>query len=326
MASEISLRAKVVETAKSYMGAKQGSAKHKKIVDKFNTVKPDGWAMTYTAAWCATFASSVAMFAVGTSYAKKYFPLSANCQTIIDKAKKLKIWKESDAYKPSAGDWILYDWQDTGKGDNKGAPDHVGIVEKASGKTIVVIEGNYSKQVKTRTINIDGKNIRGFVLPKYKDMAKEKNNAKMPTAKEVVQLARKQIGNGYSKYCKYFGKNTSWCQIFMYWLFNKKGMPYYKNSFARKAAAWVKKRWKHVSMKNAVAGDIVFFTSKAKGNNKMNGMVTHVGIIRKKGTSKVAYTIEGNVNGSGNWKKSKVAYKSRKLSYVWGIFRPPYKK
>jgi hypothetical protein len=49
--SEISLRAKVVKTAKSYEGAKQGSKKHKAIVDKFNTVKPDGWAMTYTAAW-----------------------------------------------------------------------------------------------------------------------------------------------------------------------------------------------------------------------------------------------------------------------------------
>lgn len=324
--SEISLRAKVVKTAKSYEGAKQGSKKHKAIVDKFNTVKPDGWAMTYTAAWCATFASAVAIYSVGAAYAKKYFPLSANCQVIIDKAKQLKIWKESDSYKPQAGDWILYDWEDTGKGDCKGAPNHVGIVEKATSKTITVIEGNYSKQVKKRLVPVNGKYIRGFVLPDYKGMAKEMANAKKPTGKEVVQLARKQIGNGYKKYCKAFGKNTSWCQIFMWWLMSKKGMKYPHDSFARHAAAWCRKRWPKITMKGAKAGDVVFFTSKAKGNNKMNGMVTHVGIIRKQGTSKVVYTIEGNVDGHGNWKKSKVAYKTRKLSYVWGIFRPPYKK
>ena len=160
-------RKKIVEIAKSYLGAKQGSAKHKHLINLFNTVKPDGWAMTYTAYWCAATVSAWAIEAFGKDKAKKYFPLSANCGTIITKAKKMKIWKESDAYKPELGDWILYDWDDNGKGNDKGGPDHVGLVEKVTDKTITVIEGNKNKAVGERKIAIDGKYIRGFVTPKY---------------------------------------------------------------------------------------------------------------------------------------------------------------
>ena len=165
-------REKIVKTAKSYVGAKQGGGKHKHIVNLFNKVKPDGWAMTYTAYWCATFASAVAIETFGVDKAKKFFPLSANCQTIITKAKKLGIFKESDGYKPEAGDWILYDWQDSGKGDNVGGPDHVGIVEKVSSATITVIEGNKNKAVGRRLVHINGKYIRGFVIPKYDQIIK----------------------------------------------------------------------------------------------------------------------------------------------------------
>ena len=31
-------RAKIIKTARSYLGAQQGSAKHKKIIDTFNKV------------------------------------------------------------------------------------------------------------------------------------------------------------------------------------------------------------------------------------------------------------------------------------------------
>ena len=174
------LRNKLVDTAKSYLGAKQGSAKHKAIIDVFNTVKPDGWAMTYTAYWCAAFASGIAIKTFGKTDAKKYFPLSANCGTIITKAKKLGIWKESDAYKPEPADWVLYDWQDSGKGDNTGGPDHVGIVEKVANGKITVIEGNKRNSagqsaVGERTIAVNGQYIRGFVLPDYAKMAEVEN-------------------------------------------------------------------------------------------------------------------------------------------------------
>ena len=45
MATEKELRNELVNDAKSFLGAKQGSAKHKAIINTFNKVKPDGWAM-----------------------------------------------------------------------------------------------------------------------------------------------------------------------------------------------------------------------------------------------------------------------------------------
>ena len=80
-------------------------------------------------------------------------------------------WQENDAYVPSPGDAILYDWQDNGISDNTGNPDHVGTVievHKESGY-MVIEEGNYSNAVKKRTLSINGKFIRGFITPKYDD-------------------------------------------------------------------------------------------------------------------------------------------------------------
>lgn len=177
MATEKQLRNQLIKTAKSFLGAKQGSAKHKELINKFNQVKPDGWAMTYSAAWCAAAASAFAIKTFGVSKAKKYFPLSANCGTIITKAKKMGIWVESDSHIPKGGDWILYDWSDSGRGDNVGGPDHVGTVDKVSNSKIYVIEGNKSKAVGERILAVNGRYIRGFVTPKYSAMAKIKTSS-----------------------------------------------------------------------------------------------------------------------------------------------------
>ena len=177
MATEKQLRNQLIKTAKSFLGAKQGSAKHKELINKFNQVKPDGWAMTYSAAWCAAAASAFAIKTFGVSKAKKYFPLSANCGTILTKAKKMGIWVESDSHIPKRGDWILYDWDDNGKGNNVGGPDHVGTVDKVSNSKIYVIEGNKSNAVGERIIAVNGRYIRGFVTPKYSTMAKGKTTS-----------------------------------------------------------------------------------------------------------------------------------------------------
>ena len=107
-------RSDYVKTAQKYVGAKKGSSLHHKIIDIFNKVKPDGWAMTYSAPWCAATVSAWAIECFGVTNAKKLFPLSANCGTIISKAQKMGIWVEKDSYKPDPGDWILYDWDDSG--------------------------------------------------------------------------------------------------------------------------------------------------------------------------------------------------------------------
>ena len=186
MATEQELRNELVSTAAHYLGVKQGSAQHKDIINIFNQVKPDGWAMTYSAYWCAAFASACAIKAFGIDQAKKYFPLSANCGTIVTKAKKMGIWVEDDAYVPNPGDWIIYDWDDSGKGDNVGGPDHVGIVENVSRSKITVIEGNYSKAVKERVLSVNGRYIRGFITPKYSAMSTSEKKTVDQLAQEVL--------------------------------------------------------------------------------------------------------------------------------------------
>lgn len=188
MATEKEIRAEVVATAKEYIGAIQGSKLHKKIVDIFNTVMPDGVKLLYISYWCAGFASGVEIQTLGKKKAKKICPLSYNCNTIIKKAKKMGIFIEDDAYKPKKADWILYDWQDNGKGDNKGSADHVGIVEKVKDGVITVIEGNKSKKCARRNIIVDGKFIRGFVAIPYGDIAtKEKKDDK----KDTIYIVKK---------------------------------------------------------------------------------------------------------------------------------------
>ena len=56
-------------------------------------------------------------------------PTECGCGAMINLYKKIGRWEENDAYIPSPGDVVMYDWQDNGVGDNTGAADHVGIVK-----------------------------------------------------------------------------------------------------------------------------------------------------------------------------------------------------
>ena len=181
-------RAKIVAVAKSYIGTCGGSSAHADILHYFNSVKPMGYTAHKSDPWCAEFASACAIQAFGKTAAKKFFPLSAACVYIINKAMEMNIWVESDKYIPEAGDWILYDWNDTGKGDNKGQPDHVGIVEYYKAGYIHVIEGNMGAEpgkCGRRKLRIDGRYIRGFVTPDY-DRIRVNKKSDEDIAKEVI--------------------------------------------------------------------------------------------------------------------------------------------
>lgn len=202
--TESEIRKKVIETALKYMGAREGGSDHRHIVDVFNTVKPDGGAMTIYAPWCACFVSAIEIEALGIKDAKKICPLSYNCGTIISKAKSMGIWIESDAHTPEVGDWILYDWQDSGKGDNTGSPDHVGLVEKVTKKQIYVIEGNKNDRVERRILQINGRYIRGFVAVPYSKIAQKEEQddpqPQKPVKKKVKVGSRIKIRNGANQY------------------------------------------------------------------------------------------------------------------------------
>ena len=98
------VREAIVNTAIRYNRMPFQGGSHKTLIDEFNKHRPDGWAMTYTANFCAACASAVAyLCGVGDAY-----PCSANVGTIVAKAQKMGIWVESDAYVPTAGDWMYY--------------------------------------------------------------------------------------------------------------------------------------------------------------------------------------------------------------------------
>lgn len=158
-------RQKFVKQMQAWVGLNEGNGSHKKIVDIYNTIKPlpVGYKLKYTDEWCAGTVSAAAQECGATDI----IPVECSCPRMVTKAKKMGIWVERDDYVPKPGDLVLYDWADSGKGDNKGDPDHVGAVEKVVGSTITVIEGNYSNSVKRRPLEVNGKNIRGFIAPKY---------------------------------------------------------------------------------------------------------------------------------------------------------------
>lgn len=184
-------RQKVVDLANSWVGRKESDGSHKYIIDIYNSQKkfPRGTKMQYDWAWCAATWSALA---VKLGY-EKIMPIEISCYYIIEIAKKMGCWVETDSYVPKPGDAILYDWDDSGRGDNKNGADHIGTVvyvNKSSGY-MVVTEGNYSNAVKKRTISINGRYIRGFITPKYTDNTvskpvQESNKSVTTIAREVI--------------------------------------------------------------------------------------------------------------------------------------------
>ena len=163
--TEQQLRQKVVNIAKDWLGYRESNGSHKPIIDLYNSHKPlaRGYAVKYTDEWCATFVSAVGIKAGLVDI----MPTECSCSKMISLFKKLGSWVESDAHTPKPADVCFYDWDDSGKGDNIGHPEHVGLVEKVEGDTIYVIEGNYSNSVKRRKIKVNGRYIRGYGTPNY---------------------------------------------------------------------------------------------------------------------------------------------------------------
>lgn len=201
--TETELRQKVVATAKKYVGCKESDGSHKRIIDIYNHYKPlpRDHKMTYSAAWCATFVSAIAIECGLTNI----IPVECGCTYMIALYKKLGRWQENENYTPKPGDVIFYDWQDGTDyvaTDNKGSPDHVGIVVGISGSIITVVEGNKNDAVAYRTVKLNGRYIRGYGLPDYGSKATADKPAsgsakkKCPYAEPGKNLRYGAKGNG----------------------------------------------------------------------------------------------------------------------------------
>ena len=190
-------RQKVVDLALSWVGKNEKDGSYKEIIDIYNNFAgpfPRGVHMQYGWSWCACTWSALA---VSLGYTE-VMPIEISCGELIKRAKEMGVWIEDDSYRPLPGDGILYDWQDSGIGDNQGWPDHVGTVVRTTDREITVVEGNKSDAVGVRTIPINGKFIRGFIAPKFMD---EETIA--PSVRSVEEVANEDLsglwGNGTAR-------------------------------------------------------------------------------------------------------------------------------
>lgn len=197
--TEQQLRQKVADKMTSWVGATKGSAKHAEILKIYNEYRPlaRGYKMKVNDAYCAATVSA-AWIACGLA---PYTGTECGVEKFARLAQDKGIWVENDAHVPKVGDAVVYDWQDNGVGDCRGAGDHIGIVTKAGTTSFTVTEGNMTGgKVGTRTMSVNGRYIRGFITPKYADIAKALGGATIPTdtdpdttGKSIEEIAKEVI-------------------------------------------------------------------------------------------------------------------------------------
>lgn len=188
-------RQAMVAKMKSWIGKNEVDGSFREIIDIYNSHTPRarGYKLQYSDEWCAGTVSAAAI-ATGNTNA---VPLEVSCHYMIEGAKAKGIWVENDAYVPQGGDIILYDWQDSGIGDNTGNPDHVGVVEYTSGGIIHVIEGNNGEKVARREVSVNGRYIRGFIVPKYSDNVAPSGGSTPTVSGTIDALARRVIAGEF---------------------------------------------------------------------------------------------------------------------------------
>lgn len=148
------------------------------------------------------------------------------------------------------------------------------------------------------------------------------------TNTQLLAIAKKQIGNGGSKYRNYVGAGGNYCNMYVYWLFNANGcaslLPLPKTNYMRtycpSSIKWCRKNLAEIPPYLAMACDIIYFDWEPNGNPNHIGIVDH-----KISTAKIA-TIEGNTSGKKNGKAVSgiVAAKTRNTNYT-NVFRPHFK-
>ena len=195
--TEAQLRKKVVSIMEGWLGYSEANGKFKKIIDIYNAHKPlaQGYKVKYTDEWCATTVSAAFIQAGLTDIGFT----ECSCSRMIALYKAKKRWQEKDAYVPKVGDIVMYDWEDSGKGDNTGAPNHVGIVAAINGSRLTIIEGNKGEKVAYRSLDVNGRYIRGYCLPDYASKADKKPEAKPVVKVDAARSHNRAYGDGDGK-------------------------------------------------------------------------------------------------------------------------------
>lgn len=146
----------------------------------------------------------------------------------------------------------------------------------------------------------------------------------MPTAQDVLNVARKYIGykegkNNSNQFGAKFGmNNVSWCQQFIWAIETEAGMYFYKTASC--TACYNHYKSQAVSKYSLRPGDIVYYDWDRSGD------CDHVGIVESAGASQVT-TIEGNTSSGNSGSQSNgdgVYRRYRSYSQIAKAIRPPY--
>jgi hypothetical protein len=189
---EVERRNLIADTALEYLGCNEADGSHREIIDRYNSIHPlpRGYKMSYSDPWCAAFIGAIAAECGMTDI---LLP-ECSCDAMIELYRKRGLWMEADDYTPKVGDLVLYDWQDSGSGDNTGSSDHIGIVYARDGNNLTIVEGNISDSVDFRQIKVNGRYIRGYCLPDYAGIASE--NPKKSDTVVIEQISVRTLKNG----------------------------------------------------------------------------------------------------------------------------------
>lgn len=196
--TENELRTIYVNRIKSWLGATEGGSIHQNILNAYNDIKPlpRGYKANIRDPWCAITVSAAAHLCGLDAI----FPFECSCSKMIDIAKRMGIWVEDDNYFPEIGDLVLYDWDDNGKGDCIGDPEHIGAVTFTQEvKAFEVTEGNYKDAVRSRLLVRNNRYIRGFITPEYKKLATPVNPADVKYDVVAREVIAGKWGNGVER-------------------------------------------------------------------------------------------------------------------------------
>lgn len=136
---------------------------------------------------------------------------------------------------------------------------------------------------------------------------------------QLLAVAIKQLGNTGGKYRNYVHASGSWCDMFVFWLYDANGcgsiLPWkgQQRTYCPASIKWCRSNLAEIPLYLAMPCDVIYF------DWDKNNVPNHIGIVESKASTSAIKTIEGNTNGG------KVARKTRPAKYVCGVFRPHFK-
>jgi peptidoglycan hydrolase-like protein with peptidoglycan-binding domain len=165
------MREKIISLAQNELGYKEGKNNENKYGAEYGMNNQP---------WCCIFVYLMYLHAGFQLYK------TASCGIMIDWLKQNGKFKDK-SYLPKVGDLIFFDWEANGR------VDHVGLVEKVEGNTVITIEGNRSDAVGRYTYSLDNKTIFGYGV--VLDEASQ-NSAESSTNNEVILPVVKKGSKG----------------------------------------------------------------------------------------------------------------------------------